>query len=107
MDCVKQVMRLKGVDIEMNADRITIDGRVAKLKWQWAGPIVRRRNDVGDPRCSNGRPAALVSAAMVDSRRGDRTTLGTSQVAAGFKRHKTVEFGTPYKRPMSSSMPIG
>ncbi|CAH2226501.1 jg26440, partial [Pararge aegeria aegeria] len=25
------------------------------------------------------------------------------QVAAGSKRHKTVEFGTPYKRPMSSS----
>ncbi|CAH2213352.1 jg17708, partial [Pararge aegeria aegeria] len=32
-----------------------------------------------------------------------RPTLGASQVAAGFKRHKTVEFGTPYKIPMSSS----
>ncbi|CAH2245093.1 jg15931 [Pararge aegeria aegeria] len=46
---------------------------------------------------------ALVNAALVDPRRGGRTTLGASQVAAGFKRHKTVEFGTPYKRPMSSS----
>ncbi|CAH2235520.1 jg19497 [Pararge aegeria aegeria] len=45
----------------------------------------------------------LINAAVVDPRRGGRTTLGASQVAAGFKRHKTVEFGTPYKRPMSSS----
>ncbi|CAH2208746.1 jg17694 [Pararge aegeria aegeria] len=58
--------------------------------------------DVGVPRCWNGSPA-LVSAALVDPRRGGRTTLGASQVAAGFKRHKTVEFGTPYKRPMPSS----
>ncbi|CAH2217813.1 jg47 [Pararge aegeria aegeria] len=36
-------------------------------------------------------------------RRGGRKTLGASQVAAGFKRHKTVEFGTPYKRCMPSS----
>ncbi|CAH2240790.1 jg2490 [Pararge aegeria aegeria] len=54
------------------------------------------------PRCWNGSPA-LANAALVDPRRGGRTTLGASQVAAGFKRHKTVEFGTPYKRPMSSS----
>ncbi|CAH2242245.1 jg25179 [Pararge aegeria aegeria] len=55
--------------------------------------------DVGVPRCWNGRPA-LVSAALVDPRRGGRTTLGASQVAVGFK---PLEFGTPYKRPMSSS----
>ncbi|CAH2244621.1 jg3850 [Pararge aegeria aegeria] len=52
--------------------------------------------------CWNGSPV-LVIAALVDPRRGGRTTLGASQVAAGSKRHKTVEFGTPYKRPMSSS----
>ncbi|CAH2248815.1 jg7538, partial [Pararge aegeria aegeria] len=46
---------------------------------------------------------ALVHAALVDPRRGGRTTLGALQVAAGFKRYKTVESGTPYKRPMSSS----
>ncbi|CAH2233433.1 jg920 [Pararge aegeria aegeria] len=42
-------------------------------------------------------------AALFDPRRGGRTTLGASQVAAGFKRHKTVEYGTPYKTLMSSS----
>ncbi|CAH2269129.1 jg27384 [Pararge aegeria aegeria] len=57
--------------------------------------------DVGVPRCWNGSPA-LVNAALVDPRRGGRT-LGASQLAAGSKRHKTVEFGAPYKRPMSSS----
>ncbi|CAH2270068.1 jg16528 [Pararge aegeria aegeria] len=35
--------------------------------------------------------------------RGGQTTLSASQVAAGSKRLRTVELGTPYKRPMSSS----
>ncbi|CAH2216113.1 jg2979 [Pararge aegeria aegeria] len=46
---------------------------------------------------------ALVIAALVDLQRGAQTILSASQVAAGSKRHRTVEFGTPYKRPMSSS----
>ncbi|CAH2208603.1 jg26374 [Pararge aegeria aegeria] len=32
-----------------------------------------------------------------------QTTLSASQVAAGSKRLRTMEFGTPCKRPMSSS----
>ncbi|CAH2240397.1 jg3805 [Pararge aegeria aegeria] len=59
------------------------------------------RMDVGVPRCWNGSPE-LVSAALVDPQRGGQTTLSASQVA-GSKRHRTVEFGTPYKRPLSSS----
>ncbi|CAH2240869.1 jg9606 [Pararge aegeria aegeria] len=51
---------------------------------------------------ANGSPE-LVSAALVDPQRGGQTILNASQVAAGSKRHRTVEFGTPYKRPMSSS----
>ncbi|CAH2234486.1 jg1628 [Pararge aegeria aegeria] len=35
--------------------------------------------------------------------RGGKTILSASQVAAGSKRHKTVGFGTPYRRPMFSS----
>ncbi|CAH2210993.1 jg14925 [Pararge aegeria aegeria] len=58
--------------------------------------------DVGVPRCWNGSPA-LVSAALVNPQRGGQTTLSASQEAAGSKRHRTVEFGTPYKRPMSIS----
>ncbi|CAH2238851.1 jg6834 [Pararge aegeria aegeria] len=58
--------------------------------------------DVGVPKCWNGS-LALVNAALVEPRRGGRTTLGASLVAAGFKRHKTVEFGSSYKRPTSSS----
>ncbi|CAH2243302.1 jg26012 [Pararge aegeria aegeria] len=52
--------------------------------------------DVGVPSCWNGS-TALVSAALVDPQRGGQTTL------SGSKQHKTVEVGTPYKRPMSSS----
>ncbi|CAH2218077.1 jg22249 [Pararge aegeria aegeria] len=50
----------------------------------------------------NGSPV-LVSAALVDPQRGGQTTLSASQVAAGSKRLRIVELGTPYKRPMSSS----
>ncbi|CAH2233132.1 jg13995 [Pararge aegeria aegeria] len=57
--------------------------------------------DVEVPRYWNGSPA-LVSAALVDPQRGGQTTLSASQVAAGSNLHKTVEFETPYKRPMSS-----
>ncbi|CAH2215799.1 jg21832 [Pararge aegeria aegeria] len=32
-----------------------------------------------------------------------QTTISASQVAAGSKRHKTVAFGTSYKRLMTSS----
>ncbi|CAH2227223.1 jg21986 [Pararge aegeria aegeria] len=58
--------------------------------------------DVGVPRCWNSSPV-LVSAALVDPQRGGQTTLSASQVAAGSKRLRIVELGTPYKRPMSSS----
>ncbi|CAH2234711.1 jg4697 [Pararge aegeria aegeria] len=92
----------RNVEIRRRTRVSDIAQRVAKLKWQWAGHIVRRGMDVGFPRCSNGSPV-LVNAALVDPRRDGRTKLGASQVAAGLKRHKTVEFGTPYKRPVSSS----
>ncbi|CAH2246980.1 jg10285 [Pararge aegeria aegeria] len=52
--------------------------------------------------CWNGSPE-LVSAALVGPQRGAQTTLSASQVAAGSKRLRTVELGTPYKRPISSS----
>ncbi|CAH2219957.1 jg4584 [Pararge aegeria aegeria] len=58
--------------------------------------------DVGVPRCWNGSPE-LVGAALVDPQRDGQTTLSASQVAAGSKRLRTMEFGTPYTRPMSSS----
>ncbi|CAH2261083.1 jg5466 [Pararge aegeria aegeria] len=55
--------------------------------------------DFGVPRCWYGCPE-VVSAELVDPQRGGQTA---SQVAAGSKRHKTVAFGTPYKRPIQSS----
>ncbi|CAH2240272.1 jg2284 [Pararge aegeria aegeria] len=58
--------------------------------------------DVGVPRCQNSSHE-LVSAALVDPKRGGQTTLSASQVTAGSNRHRTLEFGTPYKRPLSSS----
>ncbi|CAH2227319.1 jg16194 [Pararge aegeria aegeria] len=41
---------------------------------------------------------------LVDPQPGGQTTSRSSQVAAGSKQHKTVELGTPYKRPMSSTV---
>ncbi|CAH2269950.1 jg24544 [Pararge aegeria aegeria] len=77
--------------------------RAAKLKWQWAGHIVRRKDGRWGPKVLEWQPQTGASAALVDPQRGGQTTLSASQVAAGSKRHRTVEFGTHYKRPISSS----
>ncbi|CAH2259291.1 jg10036 [Pararge aegeria aegeria] len=76
--------------------------RVAKLKWKWAGHIARRTDGRGVPRCWNGDPAQ-VNAVLVGPQRGGQTTSNESLGAAGNKRPRTVDFGTLYKRPMSSS----
>ncbi|CAH2226374.1 jg15251 [Pararge aegeria aegeria] len=62
--------------------------------------------DVGVPRCKSGNPAP-VSAALVEPQPGGQTTSNESRRAAGYKRNRiggteSKEFGTPYKRPMSS-----
>ncbi|CAH2209462.1 jg27117, partial [Pararge aegeria aegeria] len=48
--------------------------------------------DVGVPRCWSGDP-----------QRGGQKTLNESLGAAGIKLPRTLDFGTSYKRPMSSS----
>ncbi|CAH2207689.1 jg25673, partial [Pararge aegeria aegeria] len=58
--------------------------------------------DVVVPRCWSGN-LAPVNAALVDPQPGGDTTSNEPRVAAGYKRLRTVDFGTPYKRPMSSS----
>ncbi|CAH2265956.1 jg5853 [Pararge aegeria aegeria] len=58
--------------------------------------------DVGVPRCLYGNPAQ-VNAALVGSQLGGQTPSNESLGAAGNKRPRTVDFGTLYKRPMSSS----
>ncbi|CAH2234239.1 jg16687 [Pararge aegeria aegeria] len=78
--------------------------RVAKLKWKWAGHIDRRTMDAGVPRCWNGDPAQL-HAAMPGPQRAGQTTSNKSLSAAGNKRPRTVDLGSPYKRPKSSSGP--
>ncbi|CAH2207416.1 jg27008 [Pararge aegeria aegeria] len=47
--------------------------------------------------CKGAGIAAPHSAAVVDLQPGGQTTLSASQVAAGSKRHRTVEFGTSFK----------
>ncbi|CAH2210380.1 jg17405 [Pararge aegeria aegeria] len=46
---------------------------------------------------------AQVNAVLVGPQRGGQTTSSESLGAAGNKRPRTVDFGTPYERPMSSS----
>ncbi|CAH2268788.1 jg13648 [Pararge aegeria aegeria] len=57
--------------------------------------------EVGVPRCWSGN-LAPVNAALVDPQPGWQTKSSESRGAAGYKRHRIVEFGTPYKTPMSS-----
>ncbi|CAH2268347.1 jg5517 [Pararge aegeria aegeria] len=58
---------------------------------------------MGGARRTDGRwgAKALVSAALVNPQRDGQTSA--SQGAAGHKRHKSVEFGTPFKITMSRS----
>ncbi|CAH2222829.1 jg16113 [Pararge aegeria aegeria] len=58
--------------------------------------------NVGVPRCWNG-DLAPVNVALVDPTRCGRMTSSQSLATAVPKPHKTVVFGTPYKRHMSSS----
>ncbi|CAH2232069.1 jg9417 [Pararge aegeria aegeria] len=68
------------------------------------GRLPTNQNDCWGSRANElGISPELVSAALVGPQRGGQTTLSASQVAAGSKRLRTVELGTPYKRPMSSS----
>ncbi|CAH2239804.1 jg20737 [Pararge aegeria aegeria] len=81
--------------------RTRVTDKVAKLKWKWAGHIARRSDGRWGSRCLNGDPAH-VNAALVGPKLGGHQNepLGS----AGNKWPRTVDFGTPYKRPMSSSV---
>ncbi|CAH2261528.1 jg20152 [Pararge aegeria aegeria] len=50
-----------------------------------------------------GMDPAQVNAVLVGPQRGIQTKSSESLGAAGNKRPWTVDFGTPYKRPISSS----
>ncbi|CAH2265720.1 jg4969 [Pararge aegeria aegeria] len=91
--------KIRNLEIRQRTRVTEITQPVAKPKWQWAGHIVQRM-DVGVPRCWNGSPALVNAARSTPDEVSD--DISASQVAVGIKRHKTVEFGTPYKRPMSS-----
>ncbi|CAH2226309.1 jg23506 [Pararge aegeria aegeria] len=53
--------------------------------------------DVEITRCLNSDPAR-VNAVLVGPKRGGRATLNESLGAAGNKRPRTVDSGTPYNR---------
>ncbi|CAH2267525.1 jg22613 [Pararge aegeria aegeria] len=88
--------RIRNVEFRRRTRVTDIAQRVAKLKWQWAGHIVRRKDARWGPKVQEWQPRTGKRSV------GRQTTLSAS-LAAGSKRHRTVEFGTPYKRPMSSS----
>ncbi|CAH2210918.1 jg7573 [Pararge aegeria aegeria] len=73
---------------------------VAKLRLQWAGHIVRKKEGSWGLKVLEWQPCTGKRSV---GRPPTRWTDRASQVAAGSKRHKTVEFRTPYERPMSSS----
>ncbi|CAH2226475.1 jg22201 [Pararge aegeria aegeria] len=58
--------------------------------------------DVGVPRCWKGN-SAPVNAALVDPQPAGQATSSESRGDAGYKQPRIVDFGTPYKIPMSIS----
>ncbi|CAH2217091.1 jg3002 [Pararge aegeria aegeria] len=71
---------------------------IRQLKWQWSGHKVRKKDERWGPKVLEWQPRTGKRSVSLPP-----TTLSASQVASGSKRHRTVEFGTPYKRTMSSS----
>ncbi|CAH2232103.1 jg4777 [Pararge aegeria aegeria] len=63
---------------------------------------IRSPNKIKIARCWNGDPAP-VNAVLDSLERGGQMPSGESLGAAGVKRSRTVDCGTPYKTPMSSS----
>ncbi|CAH2238052.1 jg21664 [Pararge aegeria aegeria] len=61
--------RIRNVEIRKRARVTDIAQRVAKLKWHWAGHIVRRRDERWGPKVLE-----LVSATLVDPQQGRQTT---------------------------------
>ncbi|CAH2233311.1 jg6233 [Pararge aegeria aegeria] len=76
--------------------------RVAKLKWQWAGHIARSTNGRWGLKVLEWRPRTGTRS-VGRPQRGGQMTSGESLGAAGGKWSRTVDSGTPYKRPLSSS----
>ncbi|CAH2244441.1 jg11620 [Pararge aegeria aegeria] len=86
---------LRNEEIRRGTRVTVIAQRVAKLKWKWAGHIAQK---------TDGRfgfqnfDLAQVNAALVGPKRGGQT----SRWEQGNKRPRTMDLGTPYKRPMPS-----
>ncbi|CAH2216181.1 jg23173 [Pararge aegeria aegeria] len=94
--------QIRNVEIRRRTRVTDIAQRVAKLKWQWAGHIVRRRGGRWGHKVLEWQPrTGKRNVGRPPTRWTD--DIRRAQVAAGSKRHKTVEFGTSYKRPLSSS----
>ncbi|CAH2234109.1 jg1188 [Pararge aegeria aegeria] len=92
--------RIRNVVIRRRTKVTDIAQRVAKLKWQWAGHIVRRKDGRWGPKVLEWQPRTGKRSV---GRPPTRWTDDIKPVAVGSKRLRIVELGTPYKRPMSSS----
>ncbi|CAH2241826.1 jg16218 [Pararge aegeria aegeria] len=82
--------------------RVTdIAQQVAKLKW--AGHIARRTNGCWALKVLKWRPRTGKGSVGKPPMRWSDDIRRVAERTVEPKRHKTVIFGTPYKRPMSSS----
>ncbi|CAH2218440.1 jg4419 [Pararge aegeria aegeria] len=81
--------------------RVTdIAQRVSKS--QWVGHIARRTDGRWDSKVLEWQPRTG-KRSVGRPQPGGQTTSSESRGAAGYKRPRIVELGSPYKRPMSSS----
>ncbi|CAH2239886.1 jg4571 [Pararge aegeria aegeria] len=76
--------------------------RVAKPKWKWGGHIARRTDGSWSSKVFEWR-SRTGKRSVGWPQQGGQTTKNESLGAAGDGRPNTVDLGTLYKRPMSSS----
>ncbi|CAH2233175.1 jg13107 [Pararge aegeria aegeria] len=94
--------RIRNVEIRKRTRVTDIAQQVGKLKWQWAGHIVWRKDGLCGPKVLEWQPQTGKRSV---GRTPTRWTYDIKRFAGSrwIQAALNLEFGTPYKRPMSSS----
>ncbi|CAH2229220.1 jg2624 [Pararge aegeria aegeria] len=98
-------VQIRNKEIRRRTRVTDIAQRVAKLKWKWAGHIARRTDGRWGSKVLEWRPRTGKRSIGWPPTRwtDDIKRVARAPSEAGNKRPRTVDFGTLYKRPMSSS----
>ncbi|CAH2235396.1 jg5964 [Pararge aegeria aegeria] len=94
--------QIRNEEIRRRTSVTDIVQRVVKLKWQVSGHIARRTDGRWSSMVLERQPRTGKRSVGRRTHTGEQTTSNESRGAAGDKQPRIAEFGTSYKRTMSS-----